>query len=285
MSQIFSTETEQHPPAPQSDSAGSNDRSDDYPVIELRDISKVFGRIIALSEVSLTVDAGQVTCLLGDNGAGKSTLIKILAGFHRPSSGEYLLQGKRVRFDSPREALSQGIATVYQDLALVPLMSIWRNFFLGSEPEIGWGPFRRYDVDYARETVRQQLDRMGIEVRDPDQPVGTMSGGERQSLAIARAIYFGARVLILDEPTAALGVRQAALVLRYIREASRSGIAVIFITHNPNHADVVGDRFVILKRGRVFAQYTRQQATLDRLMQGMAGGDELDELRQELARL
>nr|BFE79011.1 hypothetical protein GCM10020093_016120 [Planobispora longispora] len=165
--------------------------------------------MIALRDVSTRVDAGEVTCVLGDNGAGKSTLIKILAGVHPPDSGEYLVDGAPARFTSPRDALDRGIATVYQDLAMIPLMSVWRNFFLGSEPSRGRGPFRRFDVARAKRTVREELRSMGIDIRDVDQPVGTLSGGERQSVAIARAVYFGARVLILDEPTSALGVKQA----------------------------------------------------------------------------
>ena len=133
---------------------------------------------------------------------------------------------------------------------MVPLMSIWRNFFLGAEPMKGVGPLRRVDAASAKQIVRQELHEMGIDIRDPDQPVGTLSGGERQSVAIARAVYFGARVLILDEPTSALGVKQAGVVLKYILQARNRGVAVIFITHNPHHAYPVGDRFVILNRGQ-----------------------------------
>lgn len=176
------------------------------------------------------------------------------------------------------------IATVYQDLALIPLMPIWRNFFLGSEPEKGWGPFRRYDIDFARRTVREQLGDMGIQIRDPDQPVGTMSGGERQSIAISRAIYFGAKVLILDEPTAALGVKQASIVLHYIVRAKKRGLAVIFITHNPNHAYPVGDHFIILRRGRILGDYRREELEKDELMNLMAGGEDLVKLQRDLAR-
>src|SRR5215831_1296230 len=177
-------------------------------------ISKHYGNIVALRDVSLHVDAGEVTCILGDNGAGKSSLIKILSGVHAQDAGRLLVDGEEVQFASPRDARARGIATVYQDLAMVPLMSIWRNFFLGAEPVRKLGPIRRFDSGYAKETVREQLHAMGIDIRDPDQPVGTLSGGERQSLAIARAVYFGARVLILDEPTSALGVHQAAMVLK-----------------------------------------------------------------------
>ena len=190
--------------------------TDKTPILEINEVSKFFGSVIALKGVSMFVRPGEVTCLLGDNGARKSTLIKTLSGVHTPTEGSYKFQGEEVEFSSPREALDLGIATVYQDLAMIPLMSIWRNFFLGSEPTKGFGPFRRFDVDKAKQITREEMSKMGIDIRDPDQPVGTLSGGERQSVAIARAVYFGAKVLILDEPTAALGVKQAGVVLKYI---------------------------------------------------------------------
>jgi simple sugar transport system ATP-binding protein len=254
------------------------------PLLEVKGISKYFGSVIALKDVSMFVRAGEVTCLLGDNGAGKSTLIKTLSGVYRADEGEYLFDGEPMDFRSPRDALERGIATVYQDLAMIPLLSIWRNFFLGSEPTKGWGPFRRYDVEYATATTRDELGKMGIDIRDPDQPVGTLSGGERQSVAIARAVHFGAKVLILDEPTAALGVKQAGVVLRYIVQAKQRGIGVIFITHNPHHAYPVGDHFVILRRGQVYGDFTRKELTLEGLVQMMAGGEELENLAHELER-
>ncbi len=252
------------------------------PILEVQNISKFFGSVIALKDVSMFVRAGEVTCLLGDNGAGKSTLIKVLSGVHKPDEGVYRYQGSEVSFSSPRDALDLGIATVYQDLAMIPLMSIWRNFFLGSEPTVGWGPFRRFDVDFAKRTTREELGKMGIDIRDPDQPVGTLSGGERQSVAIARAVYFGAKVLILDEPTAALGVKQAGVVLRYIVQAKQRGIGVIFITHNPHHAYPVGDHFVILRRGQIYGDFTKDEIPLEQLVQMMAGGADLEVLSHEL---
>jgi simple sugar transport system ATP-binding protein len=228
------------------------------------------------------VAAGQVCCVLGDNGAGKSTLIKILSGVHQQDTGEYLIDGAPVRLASPREALDRGIATVYQDLAMVPLMPIWRNFFLGSEPTKGRGPLRRLDVARAKDITRRELAEMGIDIRDPEQPVGTLSGGERQSVAIARAVHFGARLLILDEPTSALGVKQAGVVLRYIVQARDRGLAVIFITHNPHHAYPVGDRFVLLKRGRSLGDFARSEVALPELTRLMAGGAELEALGHEL---
>jgi len=252
------------------------------PLIEIRDISKYFGNVIALNGVSMSVYAGEVMCLLGDNGAGKSTLIKTLSGVHPPSAGRYFVEGQEVHFTSPRDALNRGIATVYQDLAMIPLMSISRNFFLGSEPTTGWGIFKRFNVALADRIARQEMANMGIDIRDPSQPVGTLSGGERQSVAIARAVYFGAKVLILDEPTAALGVKQAGTVLRYIARARSQEIGVIFITHNPHHAYAVGDRFTILKRGRTFGTFTKDELSREEMVRMMSGADELDELSSEL---
>jgi simple sugar transport system ATP-binding protein len=249
-------------------------------ILETRGIGKTFGSVLALRDVSMQVEAGRVTCVLGDNGAGKSTLIKILAGVHQHDAGSFLVDGAEVRFGSPRDALDRGIATVYQDLAMIPLMSIWRNFFLGSEPRKGLA----FDVGKAKRVAREELRAMGIDIRDVDQPVGTLSGGERQSVAIARAVYFGARVLILDEPTSALGVKQAGVVLRYIARARDRGLGVVFITHNPHHAYPVGDRFLLLKRGTSLGEYAKADITTEELTTLMAGGAELEELTHELKR-
>jgi len=251
-------------------------------LLEVQSISKYFGNVVALKDVSAHVNAGEVTCVLGDNGAGKSTFIKILSGVHKHDEGRFLVDGEEVVLSSPRDARAKGIATVYQDLAMVPLMSIWRNFFLGAEPTKGLGPLRLVDSDFAKATVRDQLHAMGIDIRDPDQPVGTLSGGERQSVAIARAVYFGARVLILDEPTSALGVKQAGVVLKYVLAARDQGVAVIFITHNPHHAYPVGDRFVILNRGQMLGSYRKDEIDQPELVRLMAGGRELVELQHEL---
>lgn len=253
------------------------------PLIEMRGISKYFATVIALSEVSMTVHAGEVMCLLGDNGAGKSTLIKIMAGVHEPSRGEYLVEGEKVAFASPRDALDRGIATVYQDLAMIPLMSITRNFFMGREPVIGWGPFRRIDFGTANRVAHDEMQRIGIEIRDPDQAVGTLSGGERQCLAIARAVHFGAKVLILDEPTSALGVRQASMVLKYVAQARVRNLGVVFITHNVHHAYAIGDRFTLLNRGKTYGTFAKSDVTKDEVMEMMAGGRELADLSEELA--
>lgn len=254
------------------------------PALELVNVGKQFGSVIALRDMSVTVDQGRVTCILGDNGAGKSTLIKILSGVHKPTSGQFLMEGKEVSFESPREAMAAGIATVFQDLATIPLMSVWRNFFLGNELTKGWGPFRRLDVKRMKELAKSQLLEMGIDLRDTNQPIGTLSGGERQAVAIARAVYFGAKVLILDEPTSALGVRQSGVVLKYVLAAKDRGVSVVFITHNPHHAALVGDRFYLLNRGKLANTYNRETLQLEELTKAMAGGAELEALKHEIGR-
>ena len=254
-------------------------------LLQLKNIGKNYGNIIALHDVTMDVDAGRVTCVLGDNGAGKSTLIKILAGLHPHTEGTFTALGDERRFSSPRQALDLGIAAVYQDLAVVSLMPIWRNFFLGSELTRGSGPFRRLDVERMKDITKKELQDMGIDLRDVEQPIGQLSGGERQCVAIARAVYFGAKVLILDEPTAALGVKQSGVVLRYILQARDRGLGVVFITHNPHHAYPVGDRFLLLKRGRPIGYYGKDEVSLDQLTDQMAGGAELMELAQELEAL
>jgi simple sugar transport system ATP-binding protein len=251
-------------------------------LLELANITKYYGNILALRDVSTYVNTGEVTCVLGDNGAGKSTFIKILSGAHQQTEGTILMNGEEVRFDSPRDALAKGIATVYQDLAMVPLMSLWRNFFLGSEPTKNLGPFRWIDKAAAKRIAKSEMAKMGIDIRDTEQPVGTLSGGERQSVAIARAGYFGAKVLILDEPTSALGVKQSGVVLKRIVEARNRGLAVIFITHNPRHAYPVGNRFLILNRGQSMGSFAKDEISIDELTRLMAGGAELEQLEHEL---
>ena len=252
------------------------------PIIEVKNIVKHFGSVIALSGVSITVSKGEVLCLLGDNGAGKSTLIKTLAGVHRPSNGDYLVDGKAVAFTSPRDALDAGIATVYQDLAMIPLMSITRNFFMGREPRKGFIPFRHIDFDHCHAVTREEMKKIGIDIRDPHQAVGTLSGGERQCVAIARAVYFGAKVLILDEPTSALGVAQTSMVLKYIHQVRQKGLGVIFITHNVRHAFAVADRFTVLNRGRTLGTFKKGGISIEQLQNLMAGGKELQDLSHEL---
>ena len=252
-------------------------------ILQLENVSKFFGTVIALQDVTLRLRRGEVHCLLGDNGAGKSTLIKTLAGVHAPSRGRYLVEGKDVHFTSPREALDHGIATVYQDLALVPLMSVARNFFAGREPMRKlFGLIPVMDIAHAAQVAEEKLAEMGIQIRSPHQAVGTMSGGEKQCLAIARAIHFGARVLILDGPTAALGVKQSFNVLQLIHRARERGISVIFITHNVHHAYPIGDSFTLLNRGQCMGTFAKHDLAKETLLDMMAGGAEIQSLVAEL---
>ncbi|MCC5961920.1 MAG: sugar ABC transporter ATP-binding protein [Rhodobacteraceae bacterium] len=252
------------------------------PILEMQGIEKHFGPVIALNGVSFDVRPGECHCLLGDNGAGKSTFIKTMSGVHKPTKGTILFEGKSMSFDSPRDAMTAGIATVYQDLAMIPLMSVTRNFWMGREPVRRVGPFRFMDFKTANSVTMEEMAKMGINLRSPDQAVGTLSGGERQTVAIARAVYFGAKVLILDEPTSALGVRQTANVLSTIDKVRKTGIAVVFITHNVRHALAVGDRFTVLNRGKTLGTAQRGQITPEELQDMMAGGQEMVALESSL---
>jgi simple sugar transport system ATP-binding protein len=255
---------------------------DHAPIVEMRDIEKHFGPVIALNGVSFDIRPGECHCLLGDNGAGKSTFIKTMAGVHKPTRGEILFEGKRMDFSSPRDAMEAGIATVYQDLAMIPLMSVTRNFWMGREPIKRVGPFNFMDFKTANDVTMNEMRKMGINLRSPDQAVGTLSGGERQTVAIARAVYFGAKVLILDEPTSALGVRQTANVLSTIDKVRKTGIGIVFITHNVRHALAVGDRFTVLNRGKTLGTAQRGQITPEELQDLMAGGQEMVALEGSL---
>ena len=253
--------------------------SDKTPVLELRKVDKSFGPIDVLHDISLKLHAGEVLCLLGDNGAGKSTLIKTLAGVHKPTRGQILMDGAEVTFGRPKDAADSGIATVHQFGGTFPLMSIGRSFFVGVEPTKGWGPFKVFDRKTANAVAVKAVQEFGItRIDDGDRLVGGLSGGERQSLAIARAVHFGARVLILDEPTAALGVKQAAHVLRIVNEAKRRGLAVIFITHQVMHAMAVGDHFAVLIRGAIAADFRKGEKTREEITDLMAGGDSMADL-------
>ncbi len=252
------------------------------PVIELSNIEKHFGAVIALAGVSFSVYPGECHCLLGDNGAGKSTFIKTMSGVHQPTSGTISMNGKQMHFSNPRQALEVGIATVYQDLAMIPLMSVTRNFWMGREPRKGLWPFSYFDFEKANSTTMTEMAKMGINLREPGQAVGTLSGGERQTVAIARAVYFGAKVLILDEPTSALGVRQTSNVLATVDKVRKSGVGVVFITHNVRHAMAVGDRFTVLNRGKTLGTAQRGDITAEQLQDMMAGGQEMADLEGSL---
>ncbi|CAM3705972.1 ATP-binding cassette domain-containing protein [Phaeobacter inhibens] len=252
------------------------------PLIRMQGIEKHFGSVIALAGVSVDVFPGECHCLLGDNGAGKSTFIKTMSGVHKPTKGDILFEGQPLHFADPRDAIAAGIATVHQHLAMIPLMSVSRNFFMGNEPIRKIGPLKLFDHDYANRITMEEMRKMGINLRGPDQAVGTLSGGERQTVAIARAVHFGAKVLILDEPTSALGVRQTANVLATIDKVRRQGVAVVFITHNVRHALAVGDRFTVLNRGRTLGTAQRGDISAEELQDMMAGGQELATLEGSL---
>ncbi len=253
------------------------------PILALKNVFKSFGPIEVLNDISLQVKAGEVLCLLGDNGAGKSTLIKILSGVYTLTSGQLEMDGKPQNFTNPRQASDMGIATVHQFGGTFPLMSIGRSFFVGVEPTKGWGPFRVYDRKKANEIAVKAVRDFGItRIDDGDRLVGGLSGGERQSLAIARAVHFGARVLILDEPTAALGVKQASHVLRIVNEAKKRGLAVIFITHQVMHAMAVGDHYAVLIRGAIAADFRKGEKTREEITDLMAGGETIAALEAEI---
>ncbi|MFM8858473.1 MAG: ATP-binding cassette domain-containing protein [Actinomycetota bacterium] len=256
------------------------------PLMSLENVSKSFAGYEALGDVSVDIFPGKVLCLLGDNGAGKSTLIKILAGFHQPTSGTMKFEGEAVSFKSPRDASDLGIATVHQFGGTFPLMSLGRSFFAGVEPTKGFGPFKRFDRKHANRVVVEQMQDMGItRVTNGERLVGSLSGGERQVSAIARAVYFGANLLILDEPTAALGVKEAAHVLRIIMEARNRGIAVVLVTHNVTHAMTVGDQFAVLIHGRRADYFAKGDRTREEITDLMAGGEAMAELEAELSAL
>ena len=253
------------------------------PLFKLANINKSFGTTDVLMDINLEVRPGEVLCLLGDNGAGKSTLIKILSGFHQPTSGEMEIEGKPVVFKSPRDASDRGIATVHQFGGTFPLMTIGRSFFVGAEPTRGWGPFKRLDSKFAGEVAVREMQALGItRITEGSRLVGGLSGGERQALAIGRAVYFGANILILDEPTAALGVKEAAHVLRIIMQARQKGVAVILVTHNVTHAMTVGDHFAVLIRGALAADFRKGERTREEITDLMAGGEAMAELEAEL---
>ena len=256
------------------------------PYISLKNITKVFGGNAALKDVSVKVYLGEVFCLLGDNGAGKSTLIKVLSGFHQPTSGIIQVEGQELEIKSPRDAAHMGISTVHQFGGTFPLMSLERSFFVGLEPTKGWGPFKVFDRKTAKEIVVREMQDMGITgVTDGGRLVGSLSGGERQVSAIARAVYFGAKVLVLDEPTAALGVKESAHVLRIIMEARNRGLAVVLVTHNVRHAMTVGDHFAILIRGEKTVDFQKGERTREEITDLMAGGEAMADLETELAEL
>ena len=252
------------------------------PIIEVDHLGIRFEQVVALEDITVNLYPGEVTCVLGHNGAGKSVFIKTLCGVHQPNSGHVKLDGDPVSLDSPRRARSLGIFAVHQDLALVPLLSLWRNFFLGAEPVHGWGIFRQFDAGYARATLAAEMAKLGMEIGDPDRAARTLSGGERQAVAIARALYHGARVLVLDEPTTALGVKQAGTVLRLIRRTAERGTAIVLVSPRLEHTYPIGDRFLIFRRGRLAEDLRKDQVTRDQLSEMLSGGTERDQIEAAL---
>ena len=253
------------------------------PIIEICNIKKSFGRsIVALDNVSLSLYRGEILCLLGDNGAGKSTLIKILSGVFKPDSGNIFFNGKNLKLNSSRDAINNGIRTVYQDLAVFPLMSIAENFVVGSEPTIGWSFFKILDIKKMHEIARTGLEKIGVKITQTSRAVSTLSGGQRQTVAIARAEHLGSKLLILDEPTSALGVKEAAIVLKFIINVRNRGVGIILITHNVTHAMTVGDRFAILNHGALVGVYGKSDIDESKLIHLMAGGEDLNLLRKEI---
>lgn len=256
------------------------------PLIRVENLTKKFGAFTALNGVNLDVFPGEIHALLGDNGAGKSTLIKILSGVFPPTSGQIYVEGQPVHFNSPRDASVAGIGTVYQDLALNHMSSVTRNFFMGREITKGPGPFGLLQMKEMNQITIEEMTKIGISISDPEQKVGTLSGGQRQTLAIARAIYFGAKVLILDEPTSALGQKQQMEVLKTTKRVRAMGnIAIIFITHNELHSQLIADRFTFLSLGEVIGGGTKDELDGNEIRRLMAGGEAMADLAQELEKI
>ena len=240
-----------------------NDKVPGEPLVFMKNIAMRFGRVVALDGVDFVVERQEIMALVGDNGAGKSTLIKILTGVYRPTSGEIYLDGEPVEIDSPQDARALGIETVYQDLALVNTMSIGRNFFLGHEPTRRIGPLPWLDMRTIADQTRDSLANIGIQIRSASDKVGTLSGGERQSIAIGRAVHFGVKLLILDEPTSALSVAETRKVLDYTLNAKERGMSVIFISHNVHHVMSVADRYTILRHAKKVGTYVKGDVSFD----------------------
>jgi simple sugar transport system ATP-binding protein len=241
-------------------------------LLELHGITMNFGNVVALQSVDIEIDRGEIVGLVGDNGAGKSTLVKVMNGFYRLAQGAMRFNGVEVRFNSPREARSAGIETVYQDLALIPVLSMWRNFFLGRELKTSAFPYRRLAKHRMREITMTNLREMGLtRLRSPDEPVDILSGGERQALAIARARYFGGSLLLLDEPTSALSVKETEKVSEAVQIAKRDGLGVVIIDHNIAHVHRICDRIVIMESGRVLRSVLRDEVTAQHVADLVAG--------------
>jgi len=241
-------------------------------LVRLINVAKTYGKVRALDAISLTVHEREIVGLVGDNGAGKSTLVKILSGSTRADHGEITFRGKRVRIKRPQDAIRLGIETIHQDSALVMQLSVARNLFLGREPTKSLGPVHLLNKQLMRFETAKLLQQVGIAKGiDPDARIVGLSGGERQSIAIARAMYFEADLIILDEPTNNLGIEESAMVLQYMREAKGKGHSSIFITHNIHHVFQVVDRIVILRRGRLVADVRREETSVEEIEKLITG--------------
>ena len=244
----------------------------DSPLIRMVNIDKKFGAVQALNNVSIEVRRNEVLGLLGDNGAGKSTLIKILAGVFPSDGGEIYFNEEPVKFSSPKEARARGIETVHQELSLVDLMTISRNFFLGREPTKGIGSIAPLDKKKMDKECKRVIAEIGIRVRSPNEYVSILSGGERQAISIGRAMYFGAKLLILDEPMTALSVKETRIVIEHIKKARELEASVIFITHNVYHVYPAADRFVILDKGIKIGEFDKKEVTAEDIIEIIARG-------------
>lgn len=243
------------------------------PLLRLAGVSKRYGAVEALRPVDLDVHAGEVTAICGDNGAGKSTLIRVVSGAHEPSGGRMEFEGREARFRSPEEALRAGVATIYQDLALAPRLSVWQNVFVGAELTRRLLPgVWRLDKRAMREASRRYLARLRVELPDCDRAVERLSGGQRQAVAIARALRWQARLVVMDEPTASLGVAESRQVLDLIRELRRDGATVILVSHNMTEVVAVATRVVVLKGGRKVADRPAAGLDPERLAQLVTSG-------------
>lgn len=243
------------------------------PVLKAEGIAKHFGSVIALEKVDFEIGKGEVVGLVGDNGAGKSTFIKVLSGVHKKDKGKLYLDGKEVNFENPRDSIEAGIETVYQDLAIAPHLDVFSNIFLGREETYKglFGKMGFVNRKAMREFVSEELKRLRITIKSVDQKVGTLSGGQRQCVAIARSVAWGKKIIIMDEPTAALGVEQSQMVLDLINEIKARGLSIILISHTLPHVMQVCDRISVLRLGKTVAELNREETCIDEVVQWITG--------------
>ncbi|MBM3707364.1 MAG: sugar ABC transporter ATP-binding protein [Actinobacteria bacterium] len=254
------------------------DDTNKIPLVKMVGISKDYSGVHALRSVDFEIYKGEVIGLLGDNGAGKTTLIKVLLGLEQPTSGEIFLEGKKVKMNSASQSRAWGMEAAHQTLALVPEMNIARNFFLGREITKGYGPFKFLDMREMIKICDEKLTEIGIKRKiSSDNKVSFLSGGEKQSICIGRAVSFGVKILVLDEPTAALSINETNKVLEYVINAKKLGLSVVFITHNIYHVYSVADRFVILEEGAVIGNFRKEDVTTEQIIDVISKGKEIAE--------